>query len=270
MKNRILFSALALAIAGSAQAGDLDQELKLAMQAKDAASLAGDAKAAGWRQIDSATVEKKLANGSTVQVSFGTDGFQRDLELRLQQIDRIRQARDQATDPAEIAALERSLKNSERSMASLEQAMANQSSKFYDETSAFGSLNGCSANVDLYSNFSAQYAGYDAGTAQIEAQTNEFGPYGPGAGFVSITARADNMVDPKEAFMGGLMRISAQASVSLVFGCELETTASIVPACSVSGYRNVRWRTTCFDTAYGHAPQETYSRYRLGNGGPIR
>ncbi|MGF2075744.1 hypothetical protein, partial [Enterococcus casseliflavus] len=64
------------------------------------------------------------------------------------------------------------------------------------------------------------------------------------------------------SFMGGLSYISADVYGPPNWGCTMEARASILPACSVTAYRSVRWNSSCDAVVNGVNPTPLYWNYR--------
>lgn len=266
MQHKVLAIALAIATCTAAHAGDIDLPSATPNgqaagidKALTANSEADFRKVAGseWLSLGAGRYQAIDVQGQQVEIAFGESALQADIAELSAAAANNRQALAQQTDPVKHAELQSSLKANELALAALSSADTHTKAVI-----GTGVLNGCSVGVALTATFDPAIGMVDYGYAKIEAMTQEFGPYGPGAGQVTLVATVDGLSRSVSGGMGGISLLSVDQWGGPNWGCQMETRASIQPYCNVTGYRSVKWTATCASAYAGTAPVRTYSNYR--------
>lgn len=266
MQHKVLAIAMAIATSTAAFAGDIDvssaspnsreagiDKALTATSENDFRKVAGSE----WQSLGAGRYQASDAQGQRVEIAFGESALQADLAELSAAAANNRQALAQQTDPVKRAELQSSLKANELAISALSTADSHNKAAI-----GTGVLNGCSAGVALTSTFDPAIGMVDYGYAKIEAMTQEFGPYGPGAGQVTLVATVDGYSRTVSGGMGGISLLSVDQWGGPNWGCQMETRASIQPYCNVTGYRSVKWTATCASAYAGTPPVRTYSNYR--------
>lgn len=247
MKNQLIcklnLGILMLSLCTLSQAGSLDKAI-------NAPSESEFLRAAGpeWQRTAASTYQAHDGK-QTVTVSFGREGYQKDLSELQAHRERIATNLSQTKDPTQRQVLKSSLNELDNALDGvLRLGQAAGADAKAGQTEGNITLTGCGMHTDIHTEFQVFPSIIVGFESRIEAAAGGNSIFAS-MGNLQLTAIANDTVNTTTGAMTIFYGLGSHIETSASGGdwdCTLETRASLSSTCSnYSGYRNVVWSTNC-------------------------